>query len=491
MIVFMHFLTSSYMAEWNSPVIRDVDKDIEQTIDEFSYVMDLSLPQDMAVYETVPARFMYILNHFKLKNNLPLPQYLLSSTVRGMYKLYSHITKDQLAAGKVKVVNQRQIHTTMPWSSTLFDMVLNLDNIEAIINRRCPNTTTPVHLLALFRMHDPLVTLLSSLEHTHNRSVQYNTSKDGMTRTLLNVIDCRDDGMFGFTPLHIALANRDAGIAKALVSRGADVCLLDKYGHSALDLARDIFMSFGDNSLLSMMLDSRSYCGSSRLEEVRKSQVDASDAPSGSTSSGPSELTPSGVISSDIASSHRKVRSFSSCQIDTVEAADMNISVFVKEYLSKRRPLRIRGGSDQWPIRQSWQRSAHSWHAEWEHLELLAGSIPYADVFGRRSERVTVKEFMSYLDALAGGQRPAMPSYPYYVFDPDILRQLDGNNTHSSHFYDADANPHPPWLMRALLEEGRGSVSSVLSPPYRAQGPPEPPGIVKQFYWGPAMSVRH
>jgi hypothetical protein len=486
------------------PILNDV----RDLIKKFSYAMDLSLQQDMEVYETISTQFVKILP--KCEKSEACVAALVNAVLRGMYNLYSHITKDQLASGQAHTVSVSKLEQTISWAGTLLDFALR--NPFVSMPPSCSDTN-PFHLAAMFRMH----TSFQKLLRTHS----------------LSAINCKAVDIYGFSPLHIAILNRDTQITELLLSHCADISSTDSFNRTAVDLAVDIFHESDNNAeWINLILANKNNCLSgldigrvqARLavaEEI--GQTTKTELLSDDGYYYQQQVTVQNTVIDDEGGNERMEKlnfRHSLCPIETVHASNLTVSSFVEHYLSKRKPLLIKGGTDHWRIRETWQRTSL---AQWPYanLEVLIGSIPYADVFGKVSDRVRLGEFVAYLVNIMQIQRGREDDFvpPYYIFDPDILARKKSTQDQEGLplFYDPDANAHPQWLMDALMTEGLSSSFSSSSTPSPPSPPPLTetdgdiaskteeaqrgnadrgegcsksfPTITKQFYMGPALSV--
>ena len=455
-----------YSQDDQNAVLTDVDDLIKQ----FSYVMDLSVLQDVEIYDSVPNEFASKILP-KCERSDPCIGSLINSVIRGMYKMYNHISKDQLASGKSPNVSMPTLEKSIFWASTLLDHSLRSPFIA--VSMVCTDLN-PVHLVTMFRMHETLQKLLNIPVYTAP-----------------SVLSCKAADKFGLTPLHIAVLNRDVGIVKLLLSNGADIFILDSFNRTSVDVAESIFHFSGDRQWLDMLLEYQNDC--TLLQESGASALRHAN-----------EVVSEATVRNTVIDRQSNVDQYINsaqqmCPIDTLHVSNLTYHSFVEGYLSQRKPLLIKGAAAEWPIRGTWQRQYMTQADDFANLEVLIGSIPYADVFGKSSDHVTLFEFIGYLDDLHNNGNQNGDTIPYYIFDPDILSKTDSPQAQS--FYDSSVNAHPQWLMDALLGEGisHGRPSSsgekktinaeqTRDEKLKAKSPPNTT-ITKQFYMGPPLSV--
>jgi len=131
------------------------------------------------------------------------------------------------------------------------------------------------------------------------------------------------------------------------------------------------------------------------------------------------------------------------CAIDVVQPEELTAASFIKDYLSIKRPLLIRGGAKYMPALERWsnlrylKRKAGS-------TQLSAVTIPYPEDFGDRdasdTRKITLKE---YIDGVMGKVN-STSNTPLYVFS--VVDQNVPNFKKLLNLVDSDAGPHPQWL---------------------------------------------
>lgn len=471
--------------------------DARELIDRFSYVMDLSLRQDLDIYETVPEEFVNEILP-KCEQSVPCVGSIINLVLRGIYNMYSYISKDQLASGQAQNVSVPFLERTVTWAHTLLDFVLRRPFIS--MNPRC-HEMNPIHLAALYRMHDTLQKLLTvSVEWTDEGTEQDEHHAEGRWNKYAPPaeINCKASDFFGFTPLHIAILNRDMHIAELLVSHCANVFTRDYFNRSSVDLVMNILQSSGDTRWVKLIQANKNDCTS---HSDIDSDVDANQLQSHSPvsieqmcdNSVQENVAQSTVIDKQ-SDAHGDLNppSQNLCPMDTLHVTNLTLAFFVEHYVSQRKPLLIRGATSDWRIRETWQRQSMA-QSPFGDLEVLIGSIPYANVFGKLSTKVPLREYVHYLDNISISSDKGVIASPYYIFDPNILVKTDSANAMS--FYDSAENAHPQWLMDALLEkEIFGSIPPFSEPGsislLKTEVKPTPiTSITKQFYMGPPLSV--
>ena len=174
----------------------------------------------------------------------------------------------------------------------------------------------------------------------------------------------------------------------------------------------------------------------------------------------------------------------------------LDADTFVRDYMSIRRPVIIKGALDGWQVQTTW--TPQSLATRYAERAVAAGPIPYSNAFGIEGGTVELGGFQAYMaklpaglvfptaqDAVAG--RPRRPraaaaatearaaratadliagigkgqAPPAYIFDTEVLR-FDPD------FFDQERNRFPDAL--APLAAG-------------LEGPP-----TMQFFYGPALS---
>ena len=412
--------------------------DVQTLVKNFSYAMDLSLEKDSEVYKTVSNDFANILPKCEIIPSCASS--VIVTIVRGMYNLYSYVTKDQLSSGKTQVVTITTLEKTVPWASSLLDLALKRPQI-AIHMLKCYETTSALHLTAMFRMHVTLQKLL--------------------TRST-NCINSKSVELFSYTPLHISIVNRDVTMTELLLSHCASTTITDEFGRSSLDLAMNIFYDDGDDEMLRILTENK-YCNSSGDEDIlwRNRQ---------NISSCHQKLDGKSCVDGNKGDVVK--RKLLSCPaMASIHVSNLTFESFVEDYLSQRRPLLIKGAADHWKVRKTWSMQSLSQNV-YSNIELLVGKIPYADVFGGNSEKVTLRNYLAYLQVV--NSHSNSKNAPYYAFDPYILEE---NSTIGLSFYNISENSHPKWLINALMTKGiaHSFTNTVTSH--------------KQFYMGPVLSV--
>ncbi len=101
------------------------------------------------------------------------------------------------------------------------------------------------------------------------------------------------------------------------------------------------------------------------------------------------------------------------CPIDRVSADGMPVSVFLREYVHRSRPLIITDALSGWPAMQLWRRDTLV--ARFADLLVSVGPIPYGTAFGRPQAAVPLGEF------LRGMRSRGAEKEPPYVFDNSVL----------------------------------------------------------------------
>ena len=446
--------SSANLQKWQSKFVDESElmQVVNQLIKNYSYVMDLSLQEDMELYTTIPKKFLEILPNCEA--SMLCQSTLLNSVIRGMYDLYSHVTKDQLASGQVRNISISSLESSTPWAGKLLDSALHHPFSRALSS--CNDDINPFHLASLFRMHQTMKKLLNIGE--------------------LFAINCKAKNTFDFTPLHITVLNRDIKMTKLLLQSCATVSLTDSFGRTPIEIASDQYDA-GAGSLIDIFNTSQCL---SKADTKQYFEIENSNniMPIECESKHKEGLQ----VKYDVDNVPTTSRRSNICPVDTVHVSNISALSFIQKYLSQRRPLLIKGGAKHWKIFETWQRNI-MYQTPYSTLKLLVGNIPYAGVFGKSSQHVTLGQFMTYLDGLLQKQRDPNGSLPYYAFDHEILSR---NDTKS--FYDANQNTHPQWLMTALMEEGLSNHERESLSKTESSLPPT--DIMKQFYWGPTMSVR-
>eukprot|EP00300_Choanocystis_sp_HF-7_P010288 c16875_g1_i3.p1 GENE.c16875_g1_i3~~c16875_g1_i3.p1 ORF type:complete len:287 (+),score=55.12 c16875_g1_i3:292-1152(+) len=85
-----------------------------------------------------------------------------------------------------------------------------------------------------------------------------------------------------------------------------------------------------------------------------------------------------------------------SCDLATIDAKLLNADVFVREFVSIGRPVRIRNFAKQWAITQYFHKNRL--RARVGDVDVRGGKIPYGEVFGERGGWVSISEFLEYMD---------------------------------------------------------------------------------------------
>ncbi|CAK9044593.1 unnamed protein product [Durusdinium trenchii] len=233
------------------------------------------------------------------------------------------------------------------------------------------------------------------------------------------------------TPLHQAVIHRSLGVVEALLSAGADSELVDVAGRTAPELAHLL-----------------------QWTEVR--QLDAFACPEGQCfwhgnplakedNFALAELLPAGWHGHWQAGSMGGdwARESLTCEIDTIDEKDLTFDGFLNDFLSLRRPLRVRAGGKYMPAYERWANLRYLVRKAGETV-MSAVTIPYPEDFGdvdaKDARQMSLKEYVQNVM----GKVNSTSGTPLYVFS--VVEQDDPKFRKLLSLIQKDVAPHPHWL---------------------------------------------
>ena len=191
------------------------------------------------------------------------------------------------------------------------------------------------------------------------------------------------------SPGHLAARTCDTDTLALLRAQGGSLLQADAFGRTAEDI----------------LAASAAWCGAARpaapvddCQQANARQYDAEDAPSGWRAppdrSGTADAVP-----------------LCHSVLPTVPmGADFTREWFVREALTRARPLVVLNATGQWPLRQAVTRAALL--AAHSDTDVLVSKIPYGEHFGVRAGVASLAEFVRYMDQVAAEPE----SEPLYIF---------------------------------------------------------------------------
>ncbi|CAJ1405194.1 unnamed protein product [Effrenium voratum] len=224
------------------------------------------------------------------------------------------------------------------------------------------------------------------------------------------------------TPLHQAVVHRSLGVVKALLSAGASATAVDAAGRAPPELANLLGWTQVQLPNLFACEDECPKQGSRLLVH---------------------ELLPKGwQLHWD--SGNMAETAWNNCEIQVMDVKDMTADLFVKDFLSLRRPLLVRGGAKHMPALERWNL---------RYLVRKAGdtlmsavTIPYPEDFGDADAKdaidLTLKEYVERVM----GKVNSSSGTPLYVFS--VVEQDDPKFHKLLSLVQKDVAPHPHWLQQ-------------------------------------------
>jgi hypothetical protein len=227
----------------------------------------------------------------------------------------------------------------------------------------------------------------------------------------------------GMSPLHRAAAAnlRDSvAVISALVAAGADTTALDRHGRSAADIAssrathaalgsrtapaRSATVDGGENTAPTdhspTDVAAAAITAAGAADPPLEPEVGTADA--GESGGWSARSVGRGVGGVSVHGAEEATRAQPQgrrrCDFEVVAAPDMSPARFVRDYLSRRRPVLIRGAVDAWRRSGLWSRANLTQLLSSESVKLAAGAVPYAHHYGIAESPTTIRGYLRTLD---------------------------------------------------------------------------------------------
>jgi hypothetical protein len=458
---------------------------ILNAIENFTYVMDLYEPKDKSIYDCAPQIFRKAI--LECGNIEPVQKQLYPALVIGCYEVLSHVTKDVLAKSRRKYVDLKEAINHAPWYRLLIDIALEEISFASTLTTNHDSETTALHLSTHYRLHD-IQRLLAIA------SIGINLTWCKLER----YVNCPSKHMYGMSPLGVACANQDSTGVRILIEHCADILLKDNFGRTPLDMALESAVIDNSYDLLIAMLELQHLqrCALSMnwedmYESISESVDKFTSESCGNRSSGSrtkcahslknkveSLLKPNASHDSfaDALSSDRTHNLF---PIDVVDASQLTAELFIAHYVSRRRPVIVKGAAQHWQLATSSQWTWDALGGVYGHIDVSGGRIPYPEVFGEGGGDTTLNEFRQYMDtyeaALSSDHGFDWETHipPFYVFDSEVLSKSHSLSGKDEVFFDHTLNRLPN-EMSIILSDEISSIGKIAA---------------RQFFLGPRMSV--
>lgn len=240
------------------------------------------------------------------------------------------------------------------------------------------------------------------------------------------------------TPLHSAALLGYADAVRALLRAGADPAARDAYGRTPRDVAvgpaRAVFGdAIGRDPMAPRprssdgVADAASYdtttttTTTSTTTTAAAADEDAGDAP---TIRWPRGALPIGGAAAVASAGSGGFRVFPAapwaannrCDVAVRDGSRIDGATFVRDFVSLRRPVLLRGLARDWPALREWTMDAL--RAHFGAVSVAVGTIPYAADFARPARRVRLDQYLAYLSNFTIDR--VLYEDPLYLFDNEV-----------------------------------------------------------------------
>lgn len=313
------------------------------------------------------------------------------------------------------------------WIYRLVNILLDEHLADFDWNSLDSTGVAPLHLATYFRLDYLVTRLLKDAHVDHNL----------FTRKTLPLPSSQ-------TALHLAATQDNYNITRLLLQHGADPLRLDHHGRTPCQIAA--VQSFDD---LVSLYSAREQDGATACLPLSPSGPQFAPAePAGVPvpvidwlQFGSVQDAVVGVASQAVSGWRRPVQERAplggACPIPRVDARNLTLEVFERDFLSTGRPVFITNVIKNWPVKELWRRTEL---AEDHSLkEFMVGNIPYGFIFGENHGMAPLFKYLQSIDQAV--KEPA--EEPMYIFDSKIL--------HNKKFFNlAEEAPFPAVIFQGL-----------------------------------------